>query len=102
MANSPEFFELFVLRIFATCLFQLAPGARKRKSGELCDYIDIRWSTYFPTYWKNSKARLTAKVDIPFTQKAAVKVLQISIKTRLLPLFGRLISSKRKIMEVDL
>lgn len=95
MANSPEFFELFVLRIFATCLFQLALGASKEKTRELCDYINTTVESYFPHYWKNSKARLTAEVDIPFTQKAAVKALMILIKTRLLPLFGWLISNKR-------
>ena len=93
--NSPEFYELFVLRIFATCLFQLAPGARWEKIRELCDYISCTVNTYFPTYWKNSKAKLNAKVDIPFTQKAAVKVLQFLLKTKLLRFFGRLISKKK-------
>lgn len=96
--NSPEFYELFVLRIFATCLFQLAPGARLEKIRELCDYISCTVNTYFPTYWKNSKAKLNAKVDIPFTQKAAVKVLQFLLKTKLLRFFGRLISNASNIV----
>lgn len=93
--NSQEFYELFVMRIFATCLFQLAPGASYEKTKELCDYISCTVNTYFPTYWKNSKAKLNAKVDIPFTQKAAVKVLMLLLKTKLLKPFGRLISKKK-------
>ena len=92
--NSPEFYELFVMRIFATCLFQLAPGARWEKIRELCDYISCTVNMYFPAYWKNSKAKLNAKVDIPFTQKAAVKVLILLLKTKLLRPFGWLISKK--------
>ena len=90
--NSPEFYELFVLRIFATCLFQLAPGARWEKIRELCDYISCTVNMYFPAYWKNSKAKLNAKVDIPFTQKVAVKVLMLLLKMKLLRPFGWLIS----------
>lgn len=93
--NSEEFYELFVLRIFSTCLFQLAPGASKTKIKELCDYIENTLKTYFPTYWKNSKAKLNAKVDIPFAQKAAVKVLMILTKSRILYPFGWLISNKK-------
>lgn len=93
--NSPEFYELFVMRIFATCLFQLAPGARWEKIRELCDYISCTVNMYFPAYWKNSKAKLNAKVDIPFTQKAAVKVLILLLKTKLLRPFGWLISKKK-------
>ena len=93
--NSQEFYELFVMRIFATCLFQLAPGASYEKTKELCDYISCTVNTYFPTYWKNSKAKLNAKVDIPFTQKAAVKVLILLLKTKLLRPFGWLISKKK-------
>lgn len=93
--NSPEFFELFVLRIFSTCLFQLAPGASKAKTKELCTYMIHTLDTSFPEYWKNSKAKLSAKVDIPFTQKAAVKVLMFLKRTGLLPCFGWLISNKK-------
>lgn len=93
--NSPEFYELFVMRIFSTCLFQLAPGASRMKIRELCNYITNRMNAYFPTYWKNSKARLNAKVDIPFAQRVAVKVLIILLRTRLLGTFGWIISKKR-------
>ena len=93
--NSPEFYELFVMRIFATCLFQLAPEARWEKIRELCDYISCTVNMYFPAYWKNSKAKLNAKVDIPFMQKVAVKVLMLLLKTKLLRPFGWLISKKK-------
>ena len=65
ISNSPEFCELFVLRILSTCFFQLAPGASKDKMKELCDYIIRILDTYFPQYYKNRKARLTAPLDIP-------------------------------------
>ena len=95
IVNSPEFFELFALRIFSTCLFQLAPGASKVKTRELCNYIENTVNRYFPHYWRNSKARLTVKADIPFSQKVAVRVLMILMKTRLLHPFGWLISNKK-------
>ena len=40
---------------------------------ELCDYIIRILDTYFPQYYKNRKARLTAPLDIPLVQKAAVE-----------------------------
>ena len=95
IVNSPEFFELFALRILSTCLFQLAPGASKVKTRELCNYIENTVNRYFPHYWRNSKARLTVKADIPFSQKVAVRVLMILMKTRLLHPFGWLISNKK-------
>ena len=84
VANSPEFYELFVLRILSTCFFELAPGASKEKMKELCSYLIRILDTYFPNYYKNKKARLTADTDIPFVQKAAVKVLIILVRTRLI------------------
>lgn len=92
ISNSPEFFELFVLRILATCFFELSPGASKDKMKELCDYIIRILDTYFPRYCKNKKARLTAPVDIPFVQKGAVKVLVLLTKTKLLYPVSRLMS----------
>lgn len=84
VVNSPEFYELFVLRILATCLFELAPGASADKMHELCIYIIRILETYFPNYYKNKKARLTADTEIPFVQKAAVKVLILLVRTRLI------------------
>ena len=93
--NSPEFYELFVLRIFSTFLFQLAPGASKEKMKELTQYIWRILYQYFPGYYKNTKARLTAKVEIPFVQKAAVKVLIMLVRTKLLYTFGEVFSKKQ-------
>lgn len=92
VANSPEFYELFVLRILTTCLFQLSPGASKEKMKELCDYIVRILDTYFPGYYHNTKARLWEKLDIPFAQKAAVKVLMFLARTRLIYPVSRMIS----------
>lgn len=91
ISNSPEFYELFVLRILATCLFELAPGAPRRKKKELCDYIVRILNTWFPDYAKNKKTRLTADLEIPFVQKAAVKVLIILTRTGLIYPVSRLL-----------
>lgn len=84
IANSPEFYELFVLRILATCFFELAPGASKKKMRELCDYIVRILDSYFPSYYKNKKTRITAEMEVPFIQKAAVKMLVFLVRTRLI------------------
>lgn len=81
ISNSPDFFELFVLRILSTCLFQLSPGATKEKMKELCDFIMRILKTYFPGYYQNKKAQLFSKLDIPFTQKVAVRVLIFLTRT---------------------
>lgn len=94
--NSPEFYELFVMRILSTCLFQLAPGASRVKMKELCDYIVYILENYFPKYYKNKKAHITAKADIPLVQKAAVKLLMILVRTRLLYPVGKAMSKNYK------
>lgn len=84
VANSAEFYELFVLRILATCFFELAPGAAEEKKRELCDYILRILNTYFPDYYKNKKAGLLAGTEFPFVQKAAVKALIVLARTKLI------------------
>ena len=91
-ANGQEFYELFVMRILATCFFELAPGASKEKMKELCDYIIRILTSYFPNYYKNKKARLTAKIEVPFIQKAAVKILILLVRTRMIYPISRLMS----------
>ena len=88
--NSREFYELFVLRILSVCFFQLAPGASKEKRKELCSYIIRILDTYFPQYYKNKKARLTAGTEFPFVQRAAVKVLIVLARTKLIYLIAAL------------
>ncbi len=80
--NSPEFYELFVLRIFATCLFQLAPRSKMGENQGIVRLYQLYGKYVFSSLLKNSKAKLNAKVDIPFTQKAAVKVLQFLLKNK--------------------
>lgn len=84
LKNSPDFYELFVLRILATCFFALSPGASREKMKELSDYIVRILQTYFPNYARNSKIHLYAKIDVPFVQKAAVLFLVFLVKTRLI------------------
>lgn len=81
ISNSPEFYELFVLRILSTCFFQLAPGASRERTKELADYITRILHTYFPDYSKNPKAGLFKGAEVPFVQRAAVKVLIFLVRT---------------------
>ena len=94
ISNSPEFCELFVLRILSTCFFQLAPGASRDKMKELCDYIIRILNMYYPEYYRNKKARLTAPLDIPFVQKAAVKILILLVRTGMIHPVSCLMSRK--------
>lgn len=84
IANSTEFYELFVMRIFCTCFFDLARGASREKMKELTDYMVRILNEYFPKYYKNTKASLFSKLDIPFVQKAAVKLLILLVRSRLI------------------
>lgn len=84
ISNSPEFYELFVLRILTTCYFDLSRGAVSDKKKELCNYIYYILNTYFPGYFKNRKARIFSGLDIPLYQKIAVKCLIVLARTRLL------------------
>lgn len=82
--NSYEYYELFVLRIFCTCYFDLSRGASWDKKRELCDYIVRILQTYFPKYFCNRIAKWFSKYDAPLSQKAAVHILVILVRTRLL------------------
>ncbi len=84
VVNSAEFYELFVLRILATCLFDLGRGASRRDMQEMCDYIVRILETYFPEYYRNPKAKLFAAVKAPFFQKAAVWLLVVLTRTGLI------------------
>ncbi|MBQ4058645.1 MAG: glycosyltransferase [Lachnospiraceae bacterium] len=84
--NSLEFQELFVLRVLATFI-QLARGADKQEIDRLARYIDRILDSYYPNYYKNSKARIFSKLDIPLFQKIAVKVLILVKRIRCVSLF---------------
>ena len=79
--NSPEYYELFVLRILATCYFQLGRGASQERMHELCNYITRILRDNFPAYYKNPLTRLWTKMDVPFSQKAAVWILKNLVRT---------------------
>ena len=89
--NSRDNYELFVLRILCTCLFQLARGASAEKIRELCDYIERILKTYFPEYNKNRKTRLFSDIEVPFSQKTAVWLLVYLVRMRILYPAARLI-----------
>lgn len=92
VVNSPAFHELFVLRILATCFFELGRGASKQNMKELCDYIVRILETYFPRYYKNKYARLFSGIDVPFAQKAAVKLLVFLVRTKAIYPVSRILS----------
>ena len=82
--NSPEFCELYVLRILATCYFDLSRGADRNKKRELCNYMRHMLQTYFPQYYSNRKTRNVSGLKIPLYQKIAVRCLMILVRTKLL------------------
>lgn len=86
------YFELFVLRILATCFFELCPGASSEKKREFCRFSVNLLETYFPRYYRSPKARLTAPLEVPFYQKAAVKLFVFLVRTRLLYPVSRLLN----------
>lgn len=92
IVNSLEFYELFVLRILSTCFFDLARGCNRDKMKELCAYIIRILEEYFPDYYKNPITAFSAEIDVPFTQKVAVKLLILLVRTRLIYPVSRLMS----------
>ncbi len=90
--NSPEFYELFVLRILSTCLFDLGRGASRDKMRELCQYIRYILRTYFPEYAKNPKTKIFSGANVPLSQKAAVWLLICLVKSGLLEAAAVLLS----------
>lgn len=92
IVNSPDFYELFVLRILCTCFFDLARGCTRDKMKELCAYIIRILEEYFPDYYKNPITAFSAEIDVPFAQKAAVKLLIVLVRTRLIYPISVLIS----------
>ncbi|MBQ6322566.1 MAG: glycosyltransferase family 2 protein [Lachnospiraceae bacterium] len=73
--HGKDFHELFVLRILATCCFDLARGADKDKKKELHAFIYEILETWYPNYADNPYARLTTHANFPFAQRAAVWLL---------------------------
>ncbi len=94
IANSREFCELFVLRILATCYFDLARGASGKDYQELCNFIVHYLQTYFPGYRKNRLTRVFSRIDVPVFQKVAVRLLVFLTSRRLLYPFSRLLGRK--------
>lgn len=70
-----EYYELFVLRILATCFFNLGRGAEKEKLAELTAFIEKVLHDYIPDYASNPHTRLFTADALPFSQKAAVVLL---------------------------
>lgn len=91
IVNSIEFHELFVLRILATCYFQLARGASNEDIAELCEYIERILKTYFPYYYRNKYTKLFSSIDVPLSQKIAVKLLIVLNRTKTLRLFSKVL-----------
>ena len=84
LKNDREFYEVFILRILATCLFSLARGASAARKKELCDYIQLILKEYLPDYRKNRKTSLFSGLEYPLFQKAAVSALILLARTNLL------------------
>ena len=80
--NSPEFYELFVLRILCTCLFDLGRGASRDKLRELCQYIRYILRTYFPEYAKNPKNKDFFRSESAAVPKGCCLASDLSCKKR--------------------
>ena len=89
--NSERFYELFALRIFATCVFDLARGAEADKKRELCGFVENSLHNYFPDYWNNPyiMPRGWKETDFPLPQKIAVTLLAVCVKYKLLNMLVR-------------
>lgn len=96
VVNSPAFYELFVLRILATCFFDLGRGASRQNMKELCSYIVRILKTYFPEYTKNQYVSIRTDLEIPFMQKAAVSLLAFLVRTNWIYGVGWLLSKPEK------
>lgn len=82
--NSRDFYELFVLRIFCTCAFDLARGSDKEKKHELAVFIDETLNQWFPDYQNNPLLKKSRGLDLPFVQRMAVRVFVYLQKNGLL------------------
>lgn len=96
VANSPEYYEWFVIRILCTCFFELGIGASKKDMAELGSYIVRILETYFPEYYKNKKAGLFSDADVPMPQKAATALLKFLVHTRLIYPVSRCLARDKK------
>ena len=84
LINDYLWHELFVLRIMATCMFSLAPGAEKNKKRELCNFIYRILHSWYRGYMKNPYVNNFFLTEFPFPQKAAVFLLVILTRFHLL------------------
>ncbi len=78
-----QFHELFVLRILST-MIDIARGATKEEASQLADYIKRILDTFYPECYRNPLTGLFSRLDIPFGQKAAVKVLATAYKMNMI------------------
>ena len=90
LKNSPEFHELFVLRVLATFI-DLTRGAGKDNVVKLGNYINHILDVYYPEYYKNRKTRIFTDLDIPLFQRASVKFLIWSKRLGILTFFLRVV-----------
>lgn len=79
--NSYVFFELFVLRILTTFLFDLSIGAEREKIDQLCDFIEKITTFYFPNYKNNPLIAIHSDVHFPLYQKIAVNLFVRILKS---------------------
>lgn len=89
--NGWDFFELGVFRVFVTFLLDLGRGTTLDKFDEIYYFEMEMVKKYLGNYRKNKCLRLFSGLDIPFGQRAAVKVYLSLLKCHLLYPFARLI-----------
>ena len=65
-------------------MIDIARGATKEEASQLADYIKRILDTFYPECYRNPLTGLFSRLDIPFGQKAAVKVLATAYKMKMI------------------
>ena len=81
--NDSDFHELFAIRIMAT-MINIAKGANREEIKTFAEYIRRILDPYYPNCGKNPYTRLFSRIDVPISQKVAVKALIIAYKMGIL------------------
>lgn len=96
VANSPEYYEWFVIRILCTCFFELGMAARKKTWRNLAAILCGYWKRIFRNITKIKKAGLFSDADVPMPQKAATALLKFLVHTRLIYPVSRCLARDKK------
>lgn len=89
---SRAWMELFVMRIFCSFFFDLGRGAERQKLRELARKIVRIEDMYMPDVDRNPLTRVNSGVDVPLSQRVAVRLLCVLVRTRMIYVAADVIS----------